>query len=388
MRDRFLPFSPPFIGEEEIDGVVDSLRSGWITTGPKTKRFEAEFTEYLGAPAALAVNSCTAALHTALVCNGIGPGDEVITTPMTFSATVGVIEHAGATPVLVDIEPDTMNIDPAAVRAAVNERTKAVIPVHYGGHPCEMDELQAICTEHNLLVVEDAAHALPARYKGRLIGSGENPVAFSFYATKNLTTAEGGMLTGSTGLIEQGVVASLHGMNRDAWKRVDKTGSWRYDIVMPGYKYNMTDIQAAMGLAQLAKLDQILVRRREIVARYNDGFKHLPAFDLPVEREGCQSAWHLYPLRLREGALKISRDELIEELRQRNIGTSVHFIAIHTVTYYREKYGFKPDDFPIANRESNRVITIPLHPGLSDKDVDDVIEAVVEIAGKFGENGS
>ncbi|MBU8870129.1 MAG: DegT/DnrJ/EryC1/StrS aminotransferase family protein [Gemmatimonadales bacterium] len=384
MRDRFLPFSPPFIGEEEIEGVVDSLRSGWITTGPKTKRFEAEFSAYLGAPAALAVNSCTAALHTALVCHGIGPGDEVITTPMTFSATVGVIEHAGATPVLVDIEPDTMNISPSAVSEAVTGRTKAIIAVHYGGHPCEMDELQAICTEHCLLLVEDAAHAIPAKYKGRLIGSGENPVAFSFYATKNLTTAEGGMLTGSVDLIEQGVVASLHGMNRDAWKRVDKTGSWRYDIIMPGYKYNMTDIQAAMGLAQLAKLDRMLSRRREIVSRYDEGFKPMSAFDLPVEREDCESGWHLYPLRIRDGALKISRDQFIEELRLRNIGTSVHFIAIHTFSYYREKYGFQPEDFPIANRESNRVITIPLHPGLSDRDVDDVIEAVADIVAQHG----
>jgi dTDP-4-amino-4,6-dideoxygalactose transaminase len=384
MRDEFLPFSPPFIGQEEIDGVVDSLRSGWITTGPKTKRFEVEFGAYLGAPAALALNSCTAALHTALVCHGIGPGDEVITTPMTFSATVGVIEHAGALPVLVDIEPDTMNIDPAAVRAAVTDKTKAVICVHYGGHPCEMDELHAICDEHDLLLVEDAAHAIPARYKGRLIGSGENPVAFSFYATKNLTTAEGGMLTGSVDLVEQGVVASLHGMNRDAWKRVDKTGSWRYDIVMPGYKYNMTDLSAAMGLAQLGKLDAMLVRRREIVARYDTGFEPLNTFDLPVEREGCENAWHLYPLRLRADQLSISRDQFIEELRLRNIGTSVHFIAIHTFTYYREKYGFQPGDFPIANRESDRVVTIPLHPGLSDRDVDDVIEAVTEIVEAFG----
>ena len=312
MREQFLPFSPPFIGEEEIEGVVDSLRSGWITTGPKTKRFETEFSAYLGAPGALALNSCTAALHTALVCNDIGPGDEVITTPMTFSATVGVIEHAGATPVLADIEPDTMNIDPAAVRAAVTPKTRAVICVHYGGHPCEMDALNEICDEHGLLLVEDAAHAIPARYKGRLIGGGENPVAFSFYATKNLTTAEGGMLTGSRELIDQGVVASLHGMNRDAWKRADKTGSWRYDIVMPGYKYNMTDLQAAMGLAQLAKLDAMLARRREIVARYHAGFAALDAFDLPVERDECENAWHLYPLRLREGALSISRAQFIE----------------------------------------------------------------------------
>ncbi len=383
MRENFLPFSPPYIGEEEIEGVVDSLRSGWITTGPKTKRFEADFAAYLGAPAALAVNSCTAALHLGLICNGIGPGDEVITTPLTFAATVGVIEHAGATPVLVDIEPDTMNIDPAAVRAAVTDRTKAVICVHYGGHPCEMDDLQAICDEHDLLLVEDAAHAIPARYRGRLIGSGSNPVAFSFYATKNLTTAEGGMLTGAPEMIDEAIVAHLHGMNRDAWKRGTKSGSWRYDIAMPGFKYNMTDLQAALGLAQLAKLEHMLARRRAIVARYDQGLAPLDAFDLPVEREGCESAWHLYPLRLRDGALKLTRDEFIEELRARNIGTSVHFIAIHTFSYYRRKYGFVPNDFPIAHRESERVVTIPLHPGLSNEDVNDVIEAVADIVKKF-----
>jgi dTDP-4-amino-4,6-dideoxygalactose transaminase len=380
MREKFLPFSPPSIGEEEIAEVVDSLRSGWITTGPKTKRFEKEFSEYLGAPAALALSSCTAALHTALVCCDIGPGDEVITSPMTFSATVGVIEHAGARPVLADIEPDTLNIDPAKVREAVTEKTKAIIAVHYGGHPCDMDALQAICDEHDLVLIEDAAHAIPAKYKGRYIGSGENPVAFSFYATKNLTTAEGGMLTGSADLIEKGVVASLHGMDRDAWKRNSKTGSWRYDIVMPGYKYNMTDIQAAMGLRQLVKLEAMHARRREIVQMYNEAFKSLDCFDLPVEREDCDSAWHLYPLRLREGALKISRDEFIEELRARNIGTSVHFIAIHTFTYYREKYGFKPEDYPVAFHESERLVTIPLHPGLSDADVGDVVGAVRSIS--------
>ncbi|MCP4800048.1 MAG: DegT/DnrJ/EryC1/StrS aminotransferase family protein, partial [bacterium] len=272
-RKDFLPFSPPFIGEEEIAEVVDSLRSGWITTGPKTKRFEQEFAEYFNAPAALALSSCTAALHTALVINKIGPGDEVITTPMTFTATVAVIEHVGATPVLVDIQPDTMNIDPVKIQAAITDKTKAVIAVHYGGHPCEMDEINSICNENNLLLVEDAAHAIPAKYKDVFIGSGDNPVAFSFYATKNLTTAEGGMLTGGKRLIENGVVSSLHGMNRDAWKRNDKTGSWRYDIVTPGFKYNMTDLQAGLGLAQLKKLKAMHSRRKEIVAMYNNAFK-------------------------------------------------------------------------------------------------------------------
>jgi dTDP-4-amino-4,6-dideoxygalactose transaminase len=382
MRKDFLPFSPPFIGEEEIAEVVDSLRSGWITTGPKTKRFEQEFVEFVGAPAALALSSCTAALHTALVAAGIGPGDEVITTPMTFTATVAVIEHVGAKPVLVDIEPDTMNIDPVLVAAAVTEHTKAVIVVHYGGHPCDMDALHAICDEHDLLLVEDAAHAFPAKYKGRMIGSGSNPVAFSFYATKNLTTAEGGMLTGDPEMIEQSAIYSLHGMNRDAWKRNSQAGSWRYDIVTPGFKYNMTDIQAAMGLQQLKKMERILERRREIVGMYREALEPLGVFDLPVERDGCESAWHLFPIRIREGALKISRDEFIEEMRGRNIGTSVHFIPVHTFTYYREKYGFEDLDFPVAFAESERLVSLPLHPGLSDEDVADVCQAISSIATK------
>ena len=379
MRETFLPFSPPYVGEEEIAEVADSLRSGWITTGPKTRRFEQAFAAYLGAPAALGLSSCTAAMHTALVWLGIGPGDEVITTPMTFTATVAVIEHCGATPVLVDIEPDTMNIDPAQAAAAVTERTRAVLAVHYGGHPCELGALRRLCDAHGLALVEDAAHALPARYRGRLVGSGDNPVAFSFYATKNLTTAEGGMLTGSPELIEQATVISLHGMDRDAWKRNSAGGRWRYDVVTPGFKYNMTDIQAGMGLAQLRKLDAMQARRREIVARYTAALAPLQAFDLPVEREGCESAWHLYPLRLRRDALRLDRDAFIEELRQRNIGTSVHFIPVHTFTYYREKYGYRPEDFPVANDCGERVVTIPLHPGLTDGDVDDVIAAVTEV---------
>ncbi len=379
MRKDFLPFSPPFIGEEEISEVVDSLQSLWITTGPKTKRFEKEFGAYVDAPAALALSSCTAALHTALVAADIGPGDEVITTSMTFTATVAVIEHVGATPVLVDIEADTMNINPLLVADAVTASTKAVIAVHYAGHPCDLDALQAICDKHEILLIEDAAHSLPAKYKGRMIGSGKNPTAFSFYATKNLTTAEGGMLTGDPQMIERAAVISLHGMNRDAWKRNSEAGSWRYDIVTPGFKYNMTDMQAAMGLQQMKKLDGILARRQEIVALYRELLSPLHAFDLPVERDDCQSAWHLFPIRIREGALNISRDEFIEEMRERKIGTSVHFIPVHTFSYYRQKYGFEDQDFPVAFRESERLVSLPLHPRLSAEDVGDVVDAITDI---------
>src|SRR5213079_1441840 len=267
-RRTFLPFAPPVIGQEEIEEVVDTLKSAWITTGPKTRAFEREFAAFVGAPGALALNSCTAGLHTALATLGIRPGDEVITTPMTFCASVNVIEHVGARPVLVDVEPDTLNIDPERIAAAITPRTRAILPVHYAGHPVELDVITTLARVRGLAVVEDAAHAIPARFKGRFIGAGPNPTAFSFYATKNLTTAEGGMLTGEPAFLEQARTISLHGMNRDAWKRYDQGGSWRYDVLLPGFKYNMTDIQAAIGLCQLRRQDVFQRRRREVVMLY------------------------------------------------------------------------------------------------------------------------
>src|SRR6266571_4794213 len=326
VRQEFLPFAPPLIGEEEISEVVATLRSDWITTGPKTRRFETEFAAYLGAPGALALNSCTAGLHTALVTLGVGAGDEVITTPMTFAASVNVIEHTGARPVLVD-----------------------------------------------------AAHALPARYKGRLIGSGPNPVAFSFYATKNLTTGEGGMLTGDPALLDRARVVSLHGMSRDAWRRYDQGGSWHYDILLPGFKYNMTDIQAALGLRQLEKLAGFQRRRRHVVGRYAAGFADLDALELPVERPEVEHAWHLYVLRLVPETLRIDRDRFIAELAARYIGTSVHFIPIHLHPYYRDRYGYAPQSFPVAWSNYGRLLSLPLNPRLTDDDVTDVIEAVRDV---------
>ncbi len=384
MRDEFLPFSPPSLTEAEVAEVVDTLRSAWITTGPKTKRFEQEMAAFLGAPAALALSSCTAALHLALVLEGIGPGDEVITSTLTFTSTVAVIEHVGARPVLVDVEPDTLCLDPAAVEAAVTERSRAVIAVHYAGHPCDLDALRATCDRHGLVLIEDAAHALPTRYKGTLVGAAGSKACFSFYATKNLTTAEGGLLTGPPEYIERALVASLHGMNRDAWKRNAKGGSWRYDVVMPGFKYNMPDLQAALGLVQLKRLPAMQARRRQVAAAYTAAFAGLGAFDLPTERPGCESAWHLYPLRLRPGALDLDRDGFIDAMRERNIGTSVHFIPVHTFTYYREKYGYRPEDFPVAMGESERLVTIPLHPGLTDAEVADVVAAVADIVATHG----
>jgi dTDP-4-amino-4,6-dideoxygalactose transaminase len=382
-RSTFLTFAPPAIGEEEIAEVAAALRSGWITTGPRTAQFERDFAGYLGAPGALALNSCTAGLHTALLTAGIGAGDEVITTPVTFAATANVIEHVGARPVLADVEPDTLQIDPAQVARAVTPRTRAIIPVHYAGHPCDLDAINDIARAHDLLVIEDAAHSLPARYRGRLIGSGDNPVAFSFYATKNLTTGEGGMLTGDPEFLKRARVVSLHGMSHDGWNRYAEGGHWYYEVKLPGFKYNMTDIQAAIGLWQLRKLDDLQRRRRAVVAAYHAAFGDDEAFELPVERPDVEHAWHLYVLRLRPEVLSIGRDQFIEELTRRKIGTSVHFIPIHLHPYYRDRYGYAPDTFPVANSNYRRMLSLPLHPGLTEGDVADVVEAVTDIARQF-----
>ncbi len=379
MRETHLPFSPPLIGQEEIDEVVDTLRSDWLTTGPKTKQFEQDFARFTQAPAALALNSCTAGLHTALVAHNIGPGDEVITTPLTFAASVNVIEHVGARPVLVDVEPDTLNIDPRQIARAITDRTKAILPVHFAGHPVDLDAINALAEENNLCVIEDAAHAPSAQYKGRMIGSGDNPTAFSFYATKNMTTGEGGMLTGSPEFLEQARVISLHGLSRDAWQRYDEKGSWKYDVVCPGFKYNMTDLQASLGIWQLRKLESFQQRRVQIVAAYQEAFAESLAFQLPAEREEVVHAWHLYVLRLLPNALPISRDEFIQEMKKRKIGVSVHFIPIHLHSYYRNKYGYRADDFPVAHDNYQQSFSLPLHPGMTDQDVADVIHAVREI---------
>jgi dTDP-4-amino-4,6-dideoxygalactose transaminase len=409
-RPAFLSFSPPSIGEEEIAEVVDTLRSGWITTGPKVERFEREFASFVGAPAALAVSSGTAALHLSLLSLGIGPGDGVITTPMTFCSTVHVIEHAGARPILVDVEPDTLNIDPEKIERVLKSAIrnpqsaiKATIPVHLYGHPCEMDSILDLAGKYRLAVIEDAAHALPAKYKGRGIGSffGQpakddsnhsfnpqsairNPqlTCFSFYGTKNLTTGEGGMLTGPPEVLKKARVLSLHGMSRDAWKRYSAEGSWFYEVIEAGFKYNLTDLAAALGLAQLRKLERFHARRREIARRYDEAFSRVPQLQVPTTRPGVDSAWHLYVLRLNLERLALSRNRFIEELKTRNIGTSVHFIPVHFHPYYRDRYGWKPDDFPVASREFERIVSLPLHPGLEDRDAEDVIHAVLSVVRK------
>lgn len=383
VRNTFLPFCPPQIGEEEIAEVVDALRSGWITTGPRTQQLEANFRDYVGAPAALAVSSGTAALHLALATLPVGAGDEVITTAHTFVATVNAIEHTGATPVLVDVEPDTLNLDPELVAAAVTPRTRAIVPVHYAGHPVEMDALYALASGSEIAIVEDAAHAVSATYHGRRIGDCNNPVAWSFYATKNMTTAEGGMVTGPPEFIEQARIASLHGMSRDAWKRFGKGGSWYWEVVTAGFKYNMPDVLAALGLCQLRKLQRFQQRRAEVVAAYNNAFADQEALELPVTRRDVGHAWHLYVLRLNLECLAIGRDQFVQELIGRNIGVSVHWPPVHIQPYYAAKYGYQPLDFPVCYRNYERMLSLPLHAGLTDQDVADVVEAVQDVINQF-----
>ena len=379
MRDTFLPFSPPTIGDEERAEVMDTLRTDWITTGPKTKAFEAKLKQCLEAPGLVAFNSCTAGLHVGLVALGVGPGDEVIVPSMTFCATANVVEHVGAKPILVDVRPDTLNIDPAAVVRAITPRTKAIMPVHYGGHPVDLDPLFQLAEHHGLHVLEDAAHAISARYKGRLVGSRDNLAAFSFYATKNITTSEGGCLTGASELVERARIIGHHGMNRDAWKRFDRSGSWYYEVVLPGFKYNMTDIQAALGIHQLDRLAGFQRRRREIVGRYEQLLAPLDCLLLPIELPEVESSWHLYVLRLRTEQLRIDRNAFIEELKARNIGTSVHYLPVHMQPFYREKYGYRPEDCPVAAGAFDRMISLPLHPGMTDADVQDVAQAIGDI---------
>jgi dTDP-4-amino-4,6-dideoxygalactose transaminase len=380
-----LPYNRPDIGEEEIAEVVDTLRSGWLTTGPKTRRFEAEFAAYTGARHALALNSATAALHLALDAARIGPGDEVITTPLTFAACANVIVQMGATPVLADVSPDDLNIDPEQVERRVTPRTRALMVVHYAGQPCRMDALLAIARRHNLFLLEDAAHATGAAYRGRTIGAIGDATAFSFYATKNLATGEGGMLaTNRPEVDERARIMTLHGMSRDAWKRYDKGGSWYYEVVAPGYKYNMSDIMAALGLVQLRRLEAMNGRRTALAARLTAALAGCEAVEAPVARPEVRHVWHLYVIRLRLQCLRIDRAAFIEELAARGVATSVHFIPIHYHPYYREGFGFAPGDFPIAEDAYSRLISLPLYPTMTEADVDRVAEAVLDVASRFG----
>jgi dTDP-4-amino-4,6-dideoxygalactose transaminase len=380
MAEGYLPYCRPTIDEEEIAEVAAVLRSGWLTTGPRTQQFEREFAERVGSPRAIGLNSGTAALHVALAAAGIGPGDEVITTPLTFCACANVIVQQGATPVLADICEDDFNIDPQQVERRITARTKAVMAVDFGGQPCRLDELRDICDRHNLFLLEDAAHSAGATYWGANVGSIADATAFSFYPTKNMTTGEGGMLSLTSEALEQSArTLALHGMSHDAWRRYQKDASWAYDVVAPGFKYNMSDIQAAMGLVQLRRLDEFNRARAALARRYAERLGGCEAIRLPGARPEVGHVWHLYVIRLRLDRLRIDRGAFIEALAERGIGASVHFIPIHHHSYYREGFGFSAADLPVTERVFPELISLPLYPLMNEVDVDRVAEAVLEI---------
>jgi dTDP-4-amino-4,6-dideoxygalactose transaminase len=383
-RSTFLPFALPDYGDAELDAVREVLVSGWTTTGPKTKAFEAQFATAVGAKHAVALNSCTAALHLSLEAIGLTRDDEVITTPYTFAASAEVIRYFGARPVFVDIDARTFNLDPARLEEAITPRTRAVIPVHVAGLSCDMDAILAICRPRGIAVIEDAAHAFPSSFRGRPIGSIGDFTCFSFYATKTLATGEGGMLcTDDAALAERCRLMSLHGISRDAWKRYTAEGSWAYEVIAPGFKYNLTDIASALGLVQLTRAEEMRARRAAIARQYQEAFAESSSFDVPDGGdEETQHAWHLYMLRLGPDRWSIDRAQFIEQLRVANIGASVHFIPLHMQPYYRDLYGFAADDFPVARAEFQREVSLPIYSKMTDDDVTSVIDAIHAIAAR------
>jgi dTDP-4-amino-4,6-dideoxygalactose transaminase len=373
----FIPFHVPDIGEAEIQSVVETLRSGWLTTGLKAKEFEEKFAAYIGAPHAVAVNSGTAALHLALDAVGIKAGDEVIVPTTTFTATAEVVTYMGARPVLVDCQEDTFNIDPAAMERAIGPKTKAVMPVDFAGQPAELGKIREIARDRKLAVIEDAAHALPARYQGKLVGTLSDITCFSFYATKTITTGEGGMATtANQEWADHMRMMSLHGISKDAWKRYTASGSWYYEVEYPGFKYNLTDIAASLGLVQLKRADEFWKKRQRIAELYDRGFVDFREVRRPAVREGVQHAWHLYVIQLELERLRIGRNEFIEALKEQKIGTSVHFIPLHLHPFYKRAFGYQPTDFPQATAAFDRIISLPIFPKMSDSQVERVIDAV------------
>lgn len=377
MRKDYLKFSTPSISQEEIDEVTETLKSGWLTTGKKSKQLEENFAKYTGAPYAVTLSSCTAALFLSLVVCDIQPGDEVITTPFTFISTANVITHLGAKPVFVDIQEDTFNIDPDKIESIVTSKTKAIIPVHYSGQPCDMDRILSIAKAHRLHVIEDAAHAMGAEYNGKKIGNLGNLTCFSMFPTKNITTGEGGLITlDDEGKYQRLLRLRLHGMSKDGWKRYAKEGSWYYEVHEAGYKYNLPDINAAIGIAQLKKLDTLNRKRKILVDYYLEritGFKGIKPIKL---LPNVKSSWHIFPVWIDRQKAGITRNQLITELYERNIGTSVHFIPAHFQPFYHKRYNYKRGDFPITEKVYEGILSLPLFPDMSSKDVDDVINAL------------
>ncbi|MDP3741291.1 MAG: DegT/DnrJ/EryC1/StrS family aminotransferase [bacterium] len=381
----YIIFGSPHIGNEEIEEVIKTLKSGWLGTGPKTAEFERLVSAQVGATYGLAVNSCTAGLHSSLLACGIGSGDEVITVPLTFCSTVNAIIHSGAKPVLVDVDKETMNIDVHAIEQAITERTKAIMPVHLAGRPCDMDEILKIAKKYNLFVIEDAAHALGAEYKGRKIGSIGDLTCFSFYVTKNITTGEGGMVTtNNKELAEKIKIYALHGLSKDAWQRYSDQGYKHYQVVYPGYKYNLTDIQSSIGIHQMKRIDQNEKRRAQIWDFYNKNFANLPiTLPAPISPD-IKHARHLYTILIDDNQAGISRDHFMRQLHQRGVGTGVHFIPVHLHKYYAEHLGFKEGAFPNAEYIGQRTVSLPLSSKLTDNEIARIAKSVEEVlAGKI-----
>jgi dTDP-4-amino-4,6-dideoxygalactose transaminase len=382
-RHDYIRFGNPLIEEPEIEEVIDSLRSGWLSTGPKVARFEEMFADYIGAPYACAVSSCTAGLHLSLLIQGVGPGDEIITSPMSFASTANVIEHVGARPVFVDIDRRSMNIDADRIASKITRRTKVILPVHFAGRPCDMDPIIEIAEQHDLCVIEDAAHSTEAMYKERKIGTIGDLTAFSFYVTKNLCTGEGGMVTTLNALwAEQIKLHSAHGLSKDAWSRYAQSDDSHYQVISPGYPYNMMDLQAAIGIHQLPRLSVYLQRREEIWKMYDEAFEDFPVETPAPAQPGTTHARHLYTLLIDTKDAGVSRDDMRIKLHEQKIGSGIHFISLHMHPYYANKYGLSPEDFPNAMYVSERTLSLPLSAKLTDDDVARVIEAVKKVLSK------
>ncbi len=379
-KEQIVPFHRADVGEQEAQAAADAVRSGWITMGSRTIEFEDKFAEYVGARHAIGVCSGTAGLHLALDAIGLKQGDEVLVPTTTFTASAEVVVYFKAKPVLVDVDAASLCIDPADAERRITPRTRAIIPVHLGGHPCDMDAIQDLANRHGLRVIEDAAHSLPASYRGVRIGAISELTAFSFYATKPITTGEGGMVTtDNDGLAARMRMMRLHGISHDAWKRYSAEGTWYYEVVDTGYKYNPTDIQSAIGIVQLGKCDAMNAAREKIASRYSKEFASERALEVPTVSANRESAWHLYILRLNLELLTITRSELVEKLKARGIGTSVHFIPLHMHPYYKKAYGYRAEDFPVASREYERYLSLPIYPGMTGAQIDYVIANVLEI---------
>lgn len=379
-KSKFLVFGAPKIEGEEIKEVVNSLKSGWIGTGPKVAKFEELIRKFVGVKYAIAVNSCTAGLHLSLLATGIKPGDEVITTPLTFAATVNVIEHVGAKPIIADIELPSMNIDPYEIEKKITQKTKAIIPVHFAGRPCQMEKILKLAKKYKLKIIEDAAHAFGAEYKGKKIGTISDLTVFSFYATKNITTGEGGIVTTNNEKYANFIRSYSHqGLSANAWKRYSDEGFKHYLVEAPGYKYNMTDLQAAIGIHQFARFEKNQKRRVQIWKKYNRAFADLPIILPPEPEFNTKHAYHLYTILIDTQKIKVDREIIQQALHAENIGIGIHFIALHLHPYYRKKYGYKKGDFPHAEFVSDRTISLPFSAKLTDKDVEDVVTAVRKV---------